>query len=109
MSARDTTVSAAACGARSGSIGRGSLPLVVVVSAGLLRTRRCGAAVCSTMITATDKDVVKRLQERGKYRKKGGASGMLGMYPAGAAKLKPIKPRADFADGVRATRSGTRT
>jgi len=31
----------------------------------------------------TTKKAVSRLQEKGRYRKKGGANGILGMYPAG--------------------------
>jgi hypothetical protein len=47
----------------------------------------------------TTKKAVSRLQEKGRYRKKGGANGILGMYPAGTGELGVIKSRDAFSDG----------
>ena len=58
--------------------------------------RRHGAVV---MLVDTSKRGVNRLQEKGTYRKKGGASGILGMYPAGTGEVGKIKERPDFPDG----------
>ena len=49
--------------------------------------------------TPAKKSVQSRLQEKGKYRKKGGASGILGMYPAGTGELGVIKSRDEFLEG----------
>ena len=47
----------------------------------------------------TTKKAVSRLQEKGRYRKKGGANGILGMYPAGTGELGVIKSRDEFLEG----------
>ena len=49
--------------------------------------------------TPAKKSVQSRLQEKGKYRKKGGASGILGMYPAGTGELGVVKSRDEFLEG----------
>ena len=51
------------------------------------------------MLVDTSKRGVKRLQEKGAYRKKGGASVILDMYPAGTGEVGKIKERPEFPDG----------
>ena len=51
------------------------------------------------LVTMAGKKLVNRMQEKGKYRKKGGASGILGMYPAGTGELGVIKSRDEFSEG----------
>ena len=51
------------------------------------------------MLVTTSKQGVNRLQEKGTYRKKGGAGGILGMYPAGTGEIGKIQDLSEFASG----------
>ena len=57
------------------------------------------SSIRAMLVTMAGKKLVNRMQEKGKYRKKGGASGILGMYPAGTGELGVIKSRDEFSEG----------
>ena len=52
------------------------------------------------MLVTTSKQGANRLQEKGTYRKKGGASGILGMHPAGTGEVVKIKELTEFPVGA---------
>ena len=51
------------------------------------------------LVTTSKQRGVNRLQEKGTYRMKGGAGGILGMYPAGTGEIGKIQDLSEFAAG----------